>query len=104
MGMERIAIHGGRIISVHKENDGCCTHGCPIHHPTDPHKDWPLVWRDDRYLFERLCPHGVGHPDLDSLNYLERMGKNFTHESAHGCDGCCRSHGDIVWHEGRPKA
>jgi hypothetical protein len=53
---------------------------CWIHNPTAHHmRSWPLHWRNDRNLAERLCAHGVGHPDPD-----ERPG-----QGVHGCDGCC---------------
>lgn len=64
---------------------------CIIHRPTTHHmRTWPLLWRDDRTpgLFERLCPHGTGHPDPDQFDYWRESGK--MNESIHGCDGCCR--------------
>jgi hypothetical protein len=46
----------------------------------------PMVLRESG-LVERLCVHGVGHPDPDSVAYFDR------HEvrgiDVHGCDGCC---------------
>jgi hypothetical protein len=33
---------------------------------------------------ERICPHGVGHPDPDHVFYTKRMT-----DTIHGCDGCC---------------
>lgn len=60
---------------------GCEGRPCVIHHPSDHHmRSWPLHWRDDRYLMERICEHGVGHPDPDDRNT----------DGIHGCDGCCR--------------
>ena len=51
-----------------------------IHNPSDHHmRDWPTHFRDDRHLMERMCPHGVGHPDPDDPNP----------NTVHGCDGCC---------------
>lgn len=62
---------------------------CVLHNPSDHKmKDWPLNWRGDRGIMERLCPHGVGHPDPDDLAHLERIGR--TGEGVHGCDGCCQ--------------
>jgi hypothetical protein len=57
-------------------------------------KMWPINIRLDRYgaLAERLCPHGVGHPDPDSLAYLEILhGGECDFEAIHGCCsiGCC---------------
>jgi len=46
--------------------------------------DWPQNWRGDRGLMERVCPHGIGHPDPDDFK------SNDKYESVHGCDGCCQ--------------
>lgn len=70
-----------RMFHVHP-SDRCEGQHCVIHHPSDHHmREWPLNWRDDRKLMERICPHGVGHPDPDDINI----------DHIHGCDGCCRS-------------
>lgn len=70
------------------EGERCC-----IHNPSDHSmKDFPQLWRGDRGLMERVCEHGVGHPDPDSIAYIERTrgpGAANT-ESVHGCDGCCK--------------
>lgn len=74
--------------------DRCYGRPCVIHNPSDHHmRDWPLHWRDDRGICERICPcphgpgahddgshcgHGIGHPDPDQLG-----------DGVHGCDGCC---------------
>lgn len=58
----------------------CEGQGCCIHRPSDHHMvDWPKLWRADRHMMERTCPHGVGHPDPDDRNP----------DTNHGCDGCC---------------
>ena len=36
-------------------------------------------WRYDRSFMERICVHGVGHPDPDSADA----------DPLHACDGCC---------------
>lgn len=65
---------------------------CPLHNPSDHHMNtWPVTVRYDRYcMTERLCEHGCGHPDPDSMEWLERVGLL---EAAggwtHGCCGCC---------------
>ena len=43
---------------------------------------WPKNIRETG-LVERVCPHGIGHPDPDWLK-----GKP-SHWGVHGCDGCC---------------
>lgn len=89
---EYITGTGQRILNVHDETQECRIFGCTIHAPTDhPMKDFPTHWRDDRKLMERICPHGVGHPDPDHLNYVRRAdGEDAVWaEGVHGCDGCC---------------
>lgn len=59
----------------------CTGPPCVIHSPSDHHmRDWPLYWRNDASKFERICPHGIGHPDPDDLG-----------PGVHGCDGCCHA-------------
>lgn len=67
----------------------CAPHPCVIHNPSDHHmRDWPTVFRMDRYaLVERICPHGVGHPDIDSLDYFVSAGMSW--QAVHACCGCC---------------
>lgn len=67
----------------------CSGEHCVIHNPSDHHmRDWPMNWRDDRGLMERICPkHGVGHPDPDALAHEIRQGREY--QGVHGCCGCC---------------
>ena len=67
--------------------DQCAGH-CPLHSPSDHHMTaWRLLWRDDWGLFERICEHGVGHPDPDDVAFKRsRRREGF---GVHGCDGCC---------------
>jgi hypothetical protein len=70
---------GGEIIRCHTPEQ-CAGETCCIHNPSDHHmKNWPQHWRADRGIMERICPHGVGHPDPDDL----------TEDTVHGCDSCC---------------
>lgn len=68
-----------------------CEGPCPFHRPSDHHMvNWPMKMRMDRMdkLTERVCFHGLGHPDPDSLSFLE---KKFDESvGVHGCCGCCR--------------
>lgn len=67
----------------------CAGQACCIHHPSDHHmKTWPLNWRDDLGVMERICPHGVGHPDPDDTAHKIRIGCEVL--DMHGCDGCCQ--------------
>lgn len=66
----------------------CAGRPCVIHAPSDHHmRDWPMTWRGDKYMMERSCPHGVGHPDPDDLAYHVSVGSDW--KAIHGCDGCC---------------
>ena len=59
----------------------CLDRHCVIHNPSEHHmRDWPLHWCNDRGIFERICPHGFGHPDPDQRLRVP---------SVHDCDGCC---------------
>jgi hypothetical protein len=71
----------------------CTGRQCSVHNPSKHGlSDCPLNWRSDRGLMERVCEHGVGHPDPDHLYYVrithgekwERVG------AVHGCCGCCQ--------------
>lgn len=75
------------LVNVHPV-DQCAGRACVVHNPSDHHmRGWPLNWRGDRGLMERMCPHRVGHPDPDSVAWLLANGDE--HAGAHGCDRCC---------------
>lgn len=75
-------------IKLHQTED--CEAPCPFHSPSQHHMaDWPMVLRLDRLdkLVERVCEHGCGHPDPDSLG---RLTEDLVRGSGiHGCDLCC---------------
>lgn len=80
----------GQRLRVHEHED--CEGPCPIHAQTLH----ALVtarrhWRGDRRIMERICDHGVGHPDPDDLAI--RSGVD---PGVHGCDGCCREEIDVT--------
>ena len=75
----------------------CAGYTCSVHNPSMHHmREWAQNWREARGLMERLCVHGVGHPDPDHLAYVRRTrGIDATiTESTHGCDGCCHEPGE----------
>lgn len=77
-------VGGQRLVKVHA-SDKCAGEFCTIHNPSDHHmKDWPQNWRQDRGIMERVCEHGVGHPDPDDPTIIK-----FAYERVHGCDLCC---------------
>jgi hypothetical protein len=67
------------IINVHLLNQ-CRNDYCTIHKPSEHRMiNFPQRWRQDGHFMERVCPHGIGHPDPDEVTFIE----------VHGCDGCC---------------
>jgi hypothetical protein len=80
---------------VHEAND-CIGPQCSLHNRSNhPMREFPQVWRSDRHLMERQCPHGIGHPDPDDPKiYNAPEGKNY--ELIHGCDGCCDGSYSVV--------
>ena len=78
---KRMYIDGTGLVlhNVHRKAD-CRGPYCPIHRPSEHSmRAFPTHFRLDRYLMERICPHGVGHPDPDDPSG----------DTVHGCDGCC---------------
>lgn len=77
------------LVNVHPAT-ACLGQACVVHNPSDHHmRDWPLNWRGDRGLMERICPsHGTGHPDPDDMTFHRRNGREWM--GVHGCCGCCR--------------
>jgi len=74
------------IINVH-DADLCHGELCTIHNRSNHiMRSFPQHWRSDRAIMERVCPHGVGHPDPDE--YKLTVSK---WEAVHGCDGCCQN-------------
>lgn len=89
MKRETFRIPGTDVVlgNVHSKRK-CLGETCVIHNPSNHHmRSWPLIWRDDRGIFERLCGHGIGHPDPDQHGYWRVL--DIEHEGIHGCDGCC---------------
>lgn len=72
--------------------DACAGTPCPWHAPSDHHmRDWTRLVRTSG-LTERICEHGIGHPDPDSLARAASLGRDF---ATHGCDGCCWRGGGV---------
>lgn len=70
---------GQKLRNVHRPYQ-CKGEKCCIHEPSNHHMvGWAMNFRPDRGIMERICQHGVGHPDPDDP----------TDDTVHGCDGCC---------------
>ena len=81
----------GQLLRGVHDPSQCEGRGCVIHHPSEHHmREWPTNWRSGGLLdikpphMERICPHGVGHPDPDDLAFVGDA------IAVHGCDGCCK--------------
>ena len=80
------------MLQVHHP-DRCAGQACSIHNRSNHSmRMFPQHWRGDRQLMERICPHGIGHPDPDHISFTKLLrGEAYAvAESSHGCDGCCR--------------
>jgi len=79
----------GQRLRVHNRKT-CKGKHCVIHRPSKhPLANAPTLWRDDKGIMERICMHGIGHPDPDGLNHLPKDVQRTM--SIHGCDGCCHA-------------
>lgn len=94
---EPIFLHGGRSMMVHGSSR-CLGDNCVIHKPSEHALNTaPLNWRGDIGLMERICEHGIGHPDPDDIAYKVLVADGPEGEAdawafgIHGCDGCCSS-------------
>lgn len=78
-------VGGQKLVGVHRRGD-CRGEFCTIHNFSDHHMvTWRQNWRPDRGIMERICEHGVGHPDPDDYG----GGTKSAARGIHGCDGCC---------------
>lgn len=87
--MEKFTTGTGQKMLVHDKKD--CTGYCCVHNPSSHHMvDWPLHWRGDIGIMERICPCGVGHPDPDDLAYkLKILGAKEFEKRCYEVHGCC---------------
>jgi hypothetical protein len=66
------------------DDQSCRGEYCTLHNRSDHHmRGMPQSWRGDRGIIERICEHGIGHPDPDEI----------MPNGVHGCDGCCMPEG-----------
>ena len=80
-----------QIIPSHLE-DKCVGEFCTLHNRSNHvMRSFPQHWRTDRKIMERVCPHGIGHPDPDEYKLTQKyiLFTGNTSEGVHGCDGCC---------------
>ena len=76
--------HSNKFLRSFHSLEKCVGNFCTIHNRSSHHmRSFPQNWREDRQIMERVCSHGVGHPDPDEIDL------NVKGRGVHGCDGCC---------------
>lgn len=85
--MNTVDIAGITLYNVHADYT-CEGRPCVIHNPVSTHMDgWPLHYRTDRNIFERMCECGIGHPDPSQFDYWADTRQEW--QATHGCCGHC---------------
>lgn len=84
---------GVNLVNIHPKKL-CEGENCVIHNQSDHvmralplHVRIPGPWDIKPQHFERICEHGIGHPDPDDMRYWKAVGQESI--GVHGCDGCC---------------
>jgi hypothetical protein len=109
--MTKHTLEGGEVIHNVHDLFQCFGRPCPIHNLSNHSmRAFPQHFRGDRGIMERICPHGIGHPDPDDEEYQVQRETNLLQSQGpdefpsgyyrhlakqtvgvHGCDGCCAS-------------
>lgn len=85
--------HSNVEVIAHSPESCAGQRACPIHkRSVHPMRAMAQHWRGDRGIMERICEHGVGHPDPDQYEFWVATKGILTAdaEMVHGCCGCCR--------------
>lgn len=78
--LERHKLENSDVFINTHTKEQCKGEYCTIHNRSDHSmRSFTQSYRWDRGIMERICGHGVGHPDPDEING----------DTVHGCDGCC---------------
>lgn len=72
----------------------CAGDFCSVHNPSSHSMvRFPQYWDAQRFQMQRVCPHGIPHPDPDDLAYSALVnGEEFAEfQRDHDCcdEGCC---------------
>lgn len=75
-----------RSINVYTHPAGQCANEICAFHNRSNHslRSFPQSWNNHLKIMERVCTHGVGHPDPDDTKFITSE-----IEGIHKCDGCC---------------
>lgn len=102
--------HSLRQFTVHSQSKCADQDVCSIHNRSDHHmRQWTQDYRNDRDLMERVCPHGIGHPDPDHIAGIKyfwtpdleefygcTLDEYVYTQGVHGCDSCCQEKVDTA--------
>jgi hypothetical protein len=81
--------HSETVITNVHSKDECLGQFCTVHNMSEHIlRAFPQHWREDKSIMERICDHGVGHPDPDNPWPKE------DYRWIHGCCGCCGESAD----------
>lgn len=88
MNNPQVAIARAELAKVAHNSNTCEGGVCVVHNPSNHGmQEWTFLYRSDRNIVERICPHGIGHPDPDQIYWWNSSGLDY--QGIHGCDGCC---------------
>jgi len=77
--------HSKISLLVHDKSNCLNPEVCTIHNRTNHNmRGFKQFYSFDRHIMERICTHGIGHPDPDDIRII-----NGSDNGEHGCDGCC---------------
>jgi len=84
--MKYASLENSTVSLLAHEQDECQDKNvCSIHNRTDHHmRNFKQFYRFDRGIMERICTHGIGHPDPDDYKIFKGLDNG-----KHACDGCC---------------
>lgn len=90
IGLARFEDDYGQVLWRIHGRDNCKGKSCTVHRPSAHRlRGMKLLWRQEARIFERVCAHGVGHPDPDCYMIVDGAAVPAVDHHAHGCDGCC---------------
>lgn len=88
---DRVELFDGSVLRVHAGDT--CQGPCPFHRPSvHALAAAPMAYLDSINAIFRICPHGIVHPDPDSMRYLVTRRHGYGIDRWHPCCSlvCCR--------------
>ena len=77
--------HSTKYFAMVHDVEKCEGQPCTAHNRSEHSmRGFMQSWREDIGVMERICEHGIGHPDPDEFKLTTGE-----YDGVHGCDGCC---------------